>query len=237
MNKTILEWDSNFFGFGVARISQAEEKDDGLSQTLFDLKQKNVRLVYFAIPPGDKIYNDAAKKNGGLLVDVKRTYERAYKAGFERFSGDNHIELYESNLLTDGLISLSLQAGIYSRYKTDVHFSDTQYQELYTLWIKNSVNKSIADKVFVYREPEDINRLLTLAFKKDHAEIGLVSVDERYRGKKIGSALLETAISESFSISFPCRVVTQKANTAACALYEKYDFRLIDEDNFYHFWL
>lgn len=237
MNKIILEWDSNFFGFGVAKISKAERNDDELSQTLFALKQKDARLVYFAIAPNDKIYNEAAKKNGGLLVDVKRTYEKAFKISSERFSENNHIKLYESDLLTDSLISLSLQAGIYSRYKTDVHFSEAQYQELYTLWIENSVNKSIADKIFVYRESEDIAGLLTLAFKKDHAEIGLVSVDEKYRGKKIGSGLLETAILESSLKSLPCRVVTQKVNTAACALYEKYDFRLINEENFYHFWL
>lgn len=237
MDKIILKWDSNFFGFGVAKISGTEKNDGELRQTLSHLKQKDVRLVYFSISPQDKSGNESAKKNGGLLVDVKRTYERAYKVGFERFSENNYIKLYESNLLTDSLISLSLQAGIYSRYKSDIHFSEAQYQELYTLWIENSVNKSIADKIFVYKKTDDIIGLLTLAFKKDHAEIGLVSVDERYRGKKIGSALLETAISESFFKSFPCRVVTQKANTAACALYEKYDFGLIDEDNFYHFWL
>lgn len=237
MNKIILEWDSNFFGFGVAKINETYKSDYEFSQTLLDLKQEDVRLVYFAVSPQDKIGNETAEKNGGLLVDVRRTYERDYKAGFERFFENNHIKLYESELLADSLVNLSLEAGIYSRFRTDVHFSETQYQKLYTLWIENSVNKSIADKIFVYKDLEDILGLLTLSFKKNHAEIGLVSVDKKYRGKRIGSGLLETAISESFLKYFSCRVVTQKANIAACALYEKYNFRLINEENFYHFWL
>jgi hypothetical protein len=69
MSSEILQWDSQFFGWTVARLTDPKVPVDRLSAMLFKLKAQSVRLFCWArteaLPPSD------ARALGARLVDKK----------------------------------------------------------------------------------------------------------------------------------------------------------------------
>jgi dTDP-4-amino-4,6-dideoxy-D-galactose acyltransferase len=110
--------------------------------------------------------------------------------------------------------------------------------KLYHLWIKNSVNKKIATDVLVYIENKHEQGLITLNIKDNYGNIGLFSVDEKYRGKSVGKKLMQAAFSKMAHNNIQeISVSTQKANFPACHFYEYQGFILKNQINIYHLWL
>jgi dTDP-4-amino-4,6-dideoxy-D-galactose acyltransferase len=138
---------------------------------------------------------------------------------------------------TDKLISLTLQSGIYSRFKTDKNFPAEAYEKLYITWIKKSCDKSIAFRILIYGEMKNPSGFITLTGNDSEAQIGLIAVDEQHRGQGIGRKLIEAAINTAKNHNFTTlKVVTQGANQQACLLYEKCGFVIDSKINIYHYW-
>ena len=74
---------------------------------------------------------------------------------------------WEREDVPDTLRELSLAAGIYSRFKADEAVPQAVFEGVYGGWIKNSVNKSMADETFV------------AVHKGTGAEVGLVTVKKK----------------------------------------------------------
>ena len=131
-----------------------------------------------------------------------------------------------------------MQSGALSRFNVDQRISREKFECLYKTWIQKSVEKSIADVVFISQKNGKITGMITVEKKGDCGNIGLVSVDKSVRKKNIGVNLVRTAqawfISKGLRIG---RVITQEDNIAGCKLYEKCDFYVEKIDYFYHFWL
>ena len=236
----ILKWDSDFFGFIVARLAPHRLTADELERTLALLKKQKVSLVYWACDPLDKDSQQAAKLFGGFLADRKITYEidlqNVTNANFRQDS--ETIEEYIEPVLDSQLEALALKSGIFSRFKVDPKFSKEQYERLYTLWVRNSVNNTMADIVFVAKYRGNIVGMVTARKKQDYGQIGLISVDESMRGKNLGMSLVSKALE--WSILQGCKVaqvVTQADNVAACKLYDKCGYHIKKTEHFYHFWL
>jgi Acetyltransferases len=133
---------------------------------------------------------------------------------------------------------LAFQAGLYCRFNTDPNLPQTWFLKIYSKWIENSVNGSIATRVIVIRHDNKIIGMATLGTKNARGDIGLLAVNPNFRGKKLGTKLVYAAqayfIEQGFSRA---QVVTQKINLLACKLYEKCGFHQEKIENFYHFWL
>ena len=128
-------------------------------------------------------------------------------------------------------------SGEFSRFRLDRRFISNEYERLYVEWLRKSLNKTIAFKTFVAREKTEIAGLITLGKKKECADIGLVAVDEKYRGRGIGRDLIRFADNAAFTMGFKqIQVVTQKKNWGACRLYEKCGFKMNNVINVYHYW-
>ena len=71
----------------------------------------------------------------------------------------------------------------------------------------------------------------------ENAQIGLIAVDENYRGKGWGKRLV--IASEHFAKergALSLRIPTQQANTPACKLYQSLGYQVVDTDYVYHYW-
>lgn len=236
----ILRWDTDFFGFIVARIIPYRLILDELEYTLASLKKENVSLVYWASDPSDIESQRSAKLFGGFLADKKITYlvDLRNMSTTCLQEVDANIEEYLEVLPNSELEVLALKAGVFSRFNIDSKFSKEQYESLYKQWIINSINKKIADAVFVVRERGKIVGMITVGRKNCRGNIGLIAVDESRRGQNMGVNLVSTA--HKWFISQGCKivqVVTQSNNIAACRLYEKCGYHIEKTEHFYHFWL
>jgi len=233
----ILRWDTDFFGYPVAKIHRNNLSDQELIECLAFLKQ-DVRLVYYA--SANKIQDNTLllKEFNGLLVDRKTTF---YKEGcLSNAYSDKYTFEYNDNFNLHELLQLGIASGIYSRYKIDPNIEEIKYEALYKEWMINSIEGILADKVLVYVDDNTILGVITLDLKSNHnlVNIGIISVRESARGKGIGKTLLRAA--EEFAVknkASKIQVVTQGANKAACALYNSYGYRIEKVEYFYHFWL
>lgn len=149
--------------------------------------------------------------------------------------------------LTVGLRSLAVASGIWSRFKLDDRIPTEGFEGMFEAWIKNSVNRSLADEVFIAYDVADSDGAEELGFvtvrrRGDSVNIGLLAVSDRHRRRGIARALLSRAVLWSLEElgALPgasLNVVTQGENAPACACYESFGFRKETLQEVYHVWL
>ena len=233
----ILPWDSTAFGYAVASIEQTTRTKEQLAITIAALKERRVRLAYWLVEPDDQDSIEAASALGAFLADRKVTFVRTV-GDYTGRNGDSGIVSYLHRELNDRVLSLAMQSGVYSRYKVDPHFVKGEYETLYRTWIEKSLRGDIAEDVLVCEVGKDIAGLITVGTKNDRGDIGILAVDEDFRGKAVGSRLVKAALSHFHARGHTsCQVVTQKSNEGACRFYRKCGFEEEHTWNVYHFWL
>lgn len=234
----ILDWDSEYFGFTVARILSERLGTEELRETLTEVDRDGVTLCYWASDPSDHVSQEAALALKGFLADRKVTYViDADEMRTSTVAPAAIVEDYLEQICTPELEELALQAGKFSRFKVDPRMPAGAFEGLYRIWMRNSVNGSIAERVLVVRNEGRIVGMVTLGEKGGRADIGLVAVDGSMRGRNLGMALVNSAQQWALDAGYKqAQVVTQGENEAACRLYEKAGYRLDKVENIYHFW-
>lgn len=225
-----LDWDSDFFGLRIGKaIVSSEEDVVALSRWEKDYRYRFDLIYIFSEPVIDIPFDNAR------LVDRKAVFSIDHLRENEDCPA---IVCWISPETTDSLVSLALVSGKYSRFKTDPRLPDGSYERLYTRWIEQSVNKSIATEVFCYMIEGIPRGLLTLDRRTEPSVIGLVAVDEGCQHQGIGTALIRQAVSyvhkhEGERIN----VATQMDNEPACRLYSRCGFSLESVKKIWHWWL
>ena len=224
-----LPWDSKFFRFPVARINDEVDifANKNILQSLFE---NNIRLAYYSssrklVIPESNLYEVK-------LVDKKVTYTKEIID--QKVSPK--IMYYDKKFPEPKLISLAIESGIYSRFNVDERMGREKFEALYRQWIVKSVAKEIADEVLVYKINDEIAGFVTVGKKSNRADIGIIAVDNKYRGRGVGKALMlgaESLYKNKFNY---IQVVTQKDNLPACKLYESCGYTRESLEYFYHIW-
>jgi dTDP-4-amino-4,6-dideoxy-D-galactose acyltransferase len=221
-----LEWDSNFFGYDVAKIVLDNESEINLSIT------KPFVLTYlFSAEQKSEIENK--------LVDIKCNYIKEIK----KVVIENSIEIDEYKVQInsfDEIKELVFLSGIYSRFRKDPKFTNNEFEKMYSIWFKKSLFNcdSGIGKVYIIKEEKIIVGFVTLDFEdSNNARIGLIATDLNAQGKGYASKLIKRCETECLSrnISF-LKVATQGLNEAANRLYEKNNFILDSKTYIYHHW-
>ena len=234
----LLEWDTAFFGFPVATIHPPSLSPKSLTSILTELKEKNVSLAYWPSDSKDEESQEAALSAGGFLADRKTTYVTELEENDKNYELELMVEEYKETTLDEELKHLSLMSGIYSRYNMDPRVSQKQFEDLYILRIENSINRTIADAVFVVRLYERILGMVAVGEKNGRGDISLLAVDVPVRRRGFGKMLVKAAQSWHLLHGHTsCQVVTQERNVPARRLYETCGYEIENVENFYHFWL
>ncbi len=180
-----------------------------------------------------------AQRHGGILVDEKVTYVK--QMSNTTLATQAHSYVIAPYLLTEPeptLISLALESGMYSRFKLDPSFPTELWEKLYTRWITRAVRKEIAWEVLVVRDAGGVLGVVTLGEKEKRGAVGLLGVAPKSRGMGIGTTLMSAAERCFAEHGYSnVQVVTQRANTAACRLYESCEYQVETIDSIFHFWL
>jgi dTDP-4-amino-4,6-dideoxy-D-galactose acyltransferase len=234
-NFQILQWDSEFFGFKVAKITEGCISLDSFAETYLNMTNEGIKLIYWPASTDCKHQSELSEKFQGLLVDIKTTYS------IELSNIDEIVtktEVLKSKIPDKKIIEIAIQCGEYSRYKVDPGIPEEKFEELYKLWMIKSLNGEMADDVIVSKINDAVAGLITVYCKNNIGSIGLVGVHSNFRGKGIGGELIKASLSYFKKMNCTkASVVTQGKNEAACRLYETYGFKVQNQANFYHFWL
>ena len=235
MDYKLLTWDTDFFGIKTGRIIPTSLEENQLALILKEMRQDGFQFVYWTT---DHQYTYDFQLYSGELVDKKITYE----LNLQKINPDSlplsKTEPYNSCMPFSQLENLAVQSGTLSRFARDKRFPQDKFISLYKSWIQKSATGEMADEILVIRENDHIIGMVTLAKKKSVGNIGLIAVDEGFRGRKFGQQLVGDA--HRWFIEQDCvtaRIITQGDNLPACRLYEKCGYQVKLSEFFYHFWL
>jgi len=228
-------WDTNFFGYSVGSIDLRQYKDIDVSRLKDVLIKSGTKVCYCYSESTNQVIQDRFKEYGIEIADRKVTFIKSISAD-ETTCSPEIINVLGSEM-TPKILEIALQSGVYSRFKRDPEFHNNEYEKLYTEWITKSMSGDIALAVLVFYIDGDEAGLITVGDKNGIADIGLLAVDQNYRGKGIGKKLVKNAEVFAKNIGFDkIQVVSQLDNQIACSLYEKCGFSVLKTENIYHVW-
>jgi len=234
-NFKLLKWDSEVFQFPVARITKPNLNIQSLKSSLKKLNNQNVRLVYWAPKSLDKKSCHLAEKLGGLFVGINRIY-CCEILSMVQLKKNTQIQLNPvSNSYRINLIELILRRATFSRFYKDERIRETNYVSIITRWIDDSISNNIS---FIYTKSDNLIGYISLNGKNGLGNIDYIIVNDKLAHRGLGSQLLEYGHSWFSDNKYSSvMAVTQKENISACRMYEKFGYRVINEQSNYHFWI
>lgn len=213
-----LDWDSDFFGFKIGKLTVSDNVEKWPSIDEF----KNFDLVY--------IFSTTPLKILVPLMDIKVTFQKHTQKNIV----DSKIVEFQSHLHSyQELLELAYLSGHDSRFLKDPFFGPIAFQRLYKKWIDNAIAAKDT-KVLVCVEQHKIIGFVTYTIKNDSVFIGLIAVSTEAQGKGVGKKLIdsvETNLSEDTLLIVP----TQKTNIGACYFYHKLGFEILSTHYIYHY--
>lgn len=234
-----LDWDSEFFGIKIGSVQLEPEFDPCVFQEIKSIgKAKDYKCIYVFssnITGNESLTDNLPSK---FLVDRKIVFEKKTEESVSKVNSS--ISNVMGNLNIEMLYKIALQAGGNSRFKKDLNFGIGKYEELYKLWIFRSLKKEIADEVYFYKtdEEKEIAGFITVKFEEKSARIGLLSVDEKFRGKGIAKELINKVFLAAFERKLETvYVATQSENTGACEFYSQMGMTPFSLNYIYHLWI
>lgn len=229
----VLEWDTNFFGFGVCKLQS--ESPSGVAAAIDEARRRGMKLAYWFVDPADSAAADLAQEVNARLVDRKVTYLLDLVGTTPRAPDARIVKAVDP---TPQLRFLAMQSGQYSRYKVDPGFAPTVFERMYNIWLERSISGVIAKDVIVFEDEGKELGFVTIGIKNGRANIGLIAVDADSRSKGVGAQLMNAALAKSKEWGVDqIDVVTQKDNAGACRFYERSGFTQEKIEHIYHIWL
>ena len=237
LDVTPKRWDSDFFNLRIGSMEiSGHAGEDAVQRAVNEAFAHGYDLIYLYADrplPGSVLpgINGAAR-----LVDRRRVYCRDI--------GDANIIdprpaglVAEFTGMPEDLYELAYQAGHKSRFNTDPMFKDEDFHRFYRKWIDNSCNGAYADKVFVATDDRRIAGFVTLKCNGNCVSTGLIAVQPAYRGKGIGTTLIEAQMAYGKERGcFRMEIATQADNTGACRFYEHMGMTTCADSYVYHDW-
>lgn len=234
----MLEWDSKFFGFPIARVRGDTFTQELVQQVDAWCHQAGVRCLYFLSRADDPHTTRLAEENSFRLVDIRMTF--GYKVSRSTFSGQNSKVLVRHARTED--IQLLQRIARQSYYDTRFYF-DTNFPRhlsdlLYKTWLKLSCEGYAQAVLIAELEGVPVGYISCHLDQESRlGKIGLVGVSSQARGQGIGQALvfsaLEWFLAEGVS---EVQVVTQARNYDAQRLYQRCGFLTQTIQLWYHKW-
>ena len=230
-----LDWDTNFFGYKIGKLHLPKEtiiNTELLNSTDFDL------VYIFA----EQIIDDEHLKSfNANLYDIKIEFIKNIKTSLEMLPhsetiGNHEVEIKKITELSDNLLYLVLESGIYSRFKLDKNFINKEFERLYKAWIEKTLIDKEAEVIGAYIN-NDLIGFVSMSLKAGVADIGLIAVHPKARGKHVGKRLLQASYSYAQKHqSKALTVVTQENNNQAMQFYQNNGFIINHKNYIYHLW-
>jgi dTDP-4-amino-4,6-dideoxy-D-galactose acyltransferase len=233
-----LEWDSDFWGFGCARVQGHKLRKGQMPAIDAWCHVHDITFLQYLAPADDPTSARHAEEGGFRLVDERVTLACRITAGNSDVPG---VELRPGRMEdVSELEAIARISHTDSRYYSDPGFPRAGCDSLYSTWIRRSLEGAIADIVFVPvidGEPAGYVTCKRDAQAPKKGWIGLVGVGPTARGRGVGGALVRRAIDWFREAGVEeALVVTQGRNEPAKRLYGRCGFVARDTALWYHKW-
>jgi GNAT superfamily N-acetyltransferase len=235
-NWRILEWDSDFFGFRIARAFEGQFAEAS-GRIVEECARQSVRCLYFLAEAGDIATIRLLEQQGFGFADVRLTLiHRSPGAGQPpEIPGIRRVRAEDLPAL-----ERTARASHHdTRFYADPHFPRYRCDALYATWITKSCNERFADVVFVVETTAgEVGGYITCSMiQRDRGQIGLLAVAPEARGTGAGRRLIHQALAWAQSQGATSVItVTQGRNLSAVRAYERCGFVAERMQLWYHRW-
>jgi len=236
----ILEWDTNFFGFRIARVVGDLLTQERVRQIDAWCYQNRVRCLYFLSRADDANTTRLAEKNDFRLVDIRMTLEYRPPGAIGGTRGHPNgaaVVRHASPKDVPSLQSIVRKSYHDTRFYFDTNFPRYLCDLLYETWIKKSCG-GYADVVLLAELVGTPVGYISCHLEEPRAgKIGLVGVSSQARGQGVGQALVFSALDWFMTHGAQGVLVrTQGRNCAAQRLYQRCGFLTQGVQLWYHKW-
>lgn len=229
----LLEWDTAFFGFRIARLVRHRLSDELAQRCLRWCAERQVRCLYFLADADDPETLRVAQRYGFRLVDIRITLEHNLQKIGE--TGSAVRPCRESDL--GPLKAIAAQSHRESRFYYDGGFPRERCDALYMTWIERSFRGYAQTVLVAERNGQPVGYVTCHLSPDGRGSIGLLGVSAEVRGKGVGGDLVKGALAYFCEQGMrQATVVTQGRNIPAQRLYQKQGFLTESVQLWFHLW-
>ncbi|KKW24548.1 MAG: hypothetical protein UY67_C0006G0003 [Candidatus Kaiserbacteria bacterium GW2011_GWA2_52_12] len=231
----VLEWDTEFFGEKMARLSPPIVDIASMKRALNLCKKEGVACLFWRANGSHHENLTIAHHYGFTTNGTRVLYE--LEAGAENYEATGQVrEMTEDDLRT--LLRYAALLSNESRFHRDPRFGPKVARKTYRQWLKNMLKDAAPNtKIFVVTVGNEQAGFIACSVQDTAAHIELIYVDKKFRGRSLGKVLLAHALRYYKKSGFPRSwVVTQGSNIPAQRLYQSLGFRIKKMEIDYHKW-
>jgi ribosomal protein S18 acetylase RimI-like enzyme len=235
---TALEFDTAFFGVGVASAGRLTGSDEELARLEEWCRSHDIELAY-AWCDDDATVATRLERQGFVHVDtlVRLEWPRTAPPAPSPLLGEVTIRRAVAADV-EPLGAMASANHRQSRFYADPRLADERCDELYRQWI---VGECEGDAVVLVADIGDVPAGYCSCLVDDAARRGTISlfgVAPDLRGRGVGARLLDAAGGVFFDARVrTVEVATQAGNEAALALYQRHGFVVVERRRRFHRWL
>ena len=184
-----LDWDTEFFGFKIGKVTIPEEGVFDWSAFKAEAKAENYNLIYVfktqSVLPNDILLNAHLD-----LVDIQMTMSRKFeKEQYLDIEYEMRTELNPSE--REQCYYIAEETAKVSRFYKEKNIGEAKTKELYRKWIDNALNKSFSDGIFLDKRSGDVSGLHIIKTDRENKTgyFTLTGVNPNYKRMGIGHYL------------------------------------------------
>jgi dTDP-4-amino-4,6-dideoxy-D-galactose acyltransferase len=231
-----LPWDSEFFGRRIARVLPNTLGTEDIYNLDAWCAQEQIDCLYFLSSEtgGSSLW--PAQNNDFRLIDLRVTLSINLKK--INLPAGQGLQISLASLEDiPALRAIATQNHTASRFYADPHFERSKCDELYQIWIENSVRDPNYEVITFKPEGRALGYVTSYINADGIGVIGLVGIAPQCQGRGIGTELINHSLLALQGKGVTqIEVVTQGRNPKAIQIYEKCGFRLKSIQPWFHKW-
>ncbi|PHS41527.1 MAG: hypothetical protein COA91_01770 [Robiginitomaculum sp.] len=238
MMPALLEWDTRFFGFKVAKLQVEQHNDQKLDHAINAAKNMGVSLLSYLCP----VDSHPSVPENMELVERRNLY--GFDIGQMQISDiptePYPLEIYTDTKPTAQFDRLAVTWGKSSRFFKDPIFPRLAAEAMYVYWMRAMLKRDGEEHILIARDSEgEISGITSGRVNENRIGTPLMMVVEK--------SLFGLNVGPSFVIAHMrwlkqqrikhAEIITHNSNRLACRIYEKLGWELQSQQDIYHIWL
>lgn len=229
-----LQWDTDYFNVNSARvnINGIIDKHEQFKVLEFCNKYDFVTISNMGNIKENNYW--IGNSTNAFLTDINIQFAKILpnKVNY----ANDKVDILNNLTFDEQILDIAKKSFNYSRFFNDFKLPEDQAKNVYIQWTKCAFNNK--DKYFVIsKDKENAQGFILFSFSGDDSIIELIAVDQKYQGKSIGRALINTMESFVTSIGInKIKVGTQVNNVSAMQFYNAMGFKYVGCTSIYHLW-